>query len=309
MVSRARRLRASAIRTRSGSAPSSAYAAPRRIQLQRSGVLVAQSAASQPDSSRTGPPRTGASSCCQTSPALAERGQGRRRDRLRRTGRRPAPARPSPRAPRCSWPSASEPARRSRRARGRDVADGEHDLDVRGQQLRPLAGSAVSTDGPADRGRGGVELSLGQPQQGKARLWLPAAPAGLSVRLLGSDRSRRAADGSRPAGTRPRRPPRRSRPRTALLGSPCLLQCLAPRSVQLHQLGTMGQAAAGERHQVRLALAPARQGGRPLLRASNLVGVLAGEDHAAVDDPGDDRGELAGRDRHHRLVQQPQPLR
>jgi hypothetical protein len=38
------------------------------------------------------------------------------------------------------------------------------------------------------------------------------------------------------------------------------------------------------------------------------VGILASQDHTAVDDPGDDRGELARRDRDHRLVEQPQTL-
>ena len=38
----------------------------------------------------------------------------------------------------------------------------------------------------------------------------------------------------------------------------------------------------------------------------DVVRVLAGEDHAAVDDPGDDRRELARGHRDHRLVQQPQ---
>ena len=98
------------------------------------------------------------------------------------------------------------------------------------------------------------------------------------------------------------------RPGAALLCPPRLLQGLEPGAVQLHDLGAVDEAATGEGNQVGLALAPARERGRPLLRAANLVGVLAGEDHAAVDDPGDDRGELAGGDRHHRLVQQPQAL-
>ena len=68
------------------------------------------------------------------------------------------------------------------------------------------------------------------------------------------------------------------------------------------------QAASREGDQVGLALAPVGQGGGPLLGAANLVGVLASQDHAAIDDPGGDRGELAGGDRHHRLVEQRQTL-
>ena len=70
----------------------------------------------------------------------------------------------------------------------------------------------------------------------------------------------------------------------------------------------MGQTATGEGNEVGLALAPVRERGRPLLCTANLVGVLAGEDHAAVGDPADDRRELAGGDRDHRFVQQPQTL-
>ncbi len=43
---------------------------------------------------------------------------------------------------------------------------------------------------------------------------------------------------------------------------------------------------------------------RPLARAPHLVHLLAGEDDAAVDDPGDDRRELLGGDRDHGLVEQ-----
>ena len=50
--------------------------------------------------------------------------------------------------------------------------------------------------------------------------------------------------------------------------------------------------------------APGREGGRPFSGAADLVGVLAGQDHAAVDDPGDDRRELARGHRDHRLVEQ-----
>ena len=95
----------------------------------------------------------------------------------------------------------------------------------------------------------------------------------------------------------------------ATLGGPLrLLQGLRPGAVQLHDLGAMHQAASGEGDQVGLVLAPVGEGGGPLLGAADLVGVLASQDHAAVDDPRDDRGELAGGDRHHRLVQQRQAL-
>src|SRR6185436_5978201 len=72
----------------------------------------------------------------------------------------------------------------ARLGRGWDIADGEHDLHVRGKQLRPLASFGSLNQGPADPRCGGVDFPLDRPQQGQTWLWLPAAPACLLVRLL-----------------------------------------------------------------------------------------------------------------------------
>jgi signal transduction histidine kinase len=66
----------------------------------------------------------------------------------------------------------------------------------------------------------------------------------------------------------------------------------------------MDAAAACERTQLRLPVAPPRQRRRPLLRAPQLVDLLAREDDAAVHDPGHGRRQLAGRDGEHGLVQE-----
>jgi hypothetical protein len=89
---------------------------------------------------------------------------------------------------------------------------------------------------------------------------------------------------------------------------PCLLDRVRPRALELHDLGPVHVAAPAERDHVRLALAPVGQRRRPLLRAPRLVGRLAGQDHAAVDEAADDRRNLPRRDRDHRLVQQPEAL-
>lgn len=78
--------------------------------------------------------------------------------------------------------------------------------------------------------------------------------------------------------------------------------------MKVHQLSAMHEAAAGERDEVGLLLAPACQDGRPLLRATQLVNLLARQDHAAVDDSRHDRRELPRRRRHHCLVEQCEPL-
>ena len=66
----------------------------------------------------------------------------------------------------------------------------------------------------------------------------------------------------------------------------------------------MDEAAAGERDEVLLLLAPARERDRPLLRAAQLVDLLAALDDGAVDEAGRDRRQLAGRHGDHRLVEQ-----
>ena len=98
------------------------------------------------------------------------------------------------------------------------------------------------------------------------------------------------------------------RPPGTLLRSARRLERRRPRAVQLEELGAVRQATARERDEVRLPVAPVGEGGRPFLRAPELERVPAGEDDAAVDDPRDDRGQLAGSDRHHRLVEQPKPI-
>ena len=98
------------------------------------------------------------------------------------------------------------------------------------------------------------------------------------------------------------------RPLEAAIGAVRLLERLRPVAVELHQLSAMDEAAAGERQQVGLLLPPAAQRGRPLTRPAHIVDLLAKHDHAAVDDPGGDRRELARRRPHHGLVEEAEAL-
>ncbi len=70
----------------------------------------------------------------------------------------------------------------------------------------------------------------------------------------------------------------------------------------------MDEAAAGEGDNVRLTLAPLRQRRRPLPRPAGLVDLLAGENDAAVDDPGRHRRQVAADCREHRLVEDGEPV-
>ena len=66
----------------------------------------------------------------------------------------------------------------------------------------------------------------------------------------------------------------------------------------------MDETAAGESDEIALLLRPLRQRERPLAGPSDLEDFLAGEDHTAVDDADDERGQLRRRHRHHGLVEE-----
>jgi hypothetical protein len=99
------------------------------------------------------------------------------------------------------------------------------------------------------------------------------------------------------------------RARGALLAELGLGQSARPVALELHDLGPVHQAAPAVGHEVGLLIAPPGQRGRPLPRAAEVEGVLAREDHPAVDDPAHDRRQLPRCDRDHALVEQGQALR
>ena len=87
-----------------------------------------------------------------------------------------------------------------------------------------------------------------------------------------------------------------------------LAERLLPGASERHELGTVHVADARVGDHVGLLLAPARQRGRPLAGAAQLVRVLADADRVAVDETRCDRRELSCRHGHHRLVHQPPAL-
>ena len=171
------------------------------------------------------------------------------------------------------------------------------------ERLRRLA------DCSADRGGRGIDFALRQPQQRQARLRLEATPTRLAVGVLGGIEL----------------PPQpmdlplsvvglaagelvEDAPREPLGGSPRLLQGLLPRAAQLHDLGAVDEAETVVGDHLGLALAPPRQRLGPLPGVAELVGVATEGDRVAVDDPGDDRRQLARRGGDQDLVDQPQAL-
>jgi hypothetical protein len=88
----------------------------------------------------------------------------------------------------------------------------------------------------------------------------------------------------------------------ASVGALRLDERVLPRTPQAQDFGSMDRAAARESEQVGLVFAPVGQRVRPLACPPHVVDVLAGEDHAAVDDSRHDRVDAFGGHGHHRLV-------
>ena len=95
----------------------------------------------------------------------------------------------------------------------------------------------------------------------------------------------------------------------ALLRERELIQRVGPRTLPAHDLRSMHRGLPGELHEAFLLLAPHREQARPVRHAANVVELLTGVDHDAVDATGHHRRDLTGRHADHRLVQQRQALR
>ena len=190
-------------------------------------------------------------------------------------------------------------------------ADGEHDLDIRTQEAGTLQPVGCFGECSFDRRRCGLGVPLREPEEREARLRLESAPTCLAIGLLGL---RKLASKAMDVCTEVRRlrcGGTIHRLLEAPVGEPRLLERLEPRALQSHELRAVHEAASGERTQIRLPVAPARQCRGPLLGATQLVDVLARKDHAAVHDAAGDRRDLARSDGDHCFVEQaesfPQP--
>ena len=106
------------------------------------------------------------------------------------------------------------------------------------------------------------------------------------------------------AGRRPVHPSLRPLARLVRLG-----ERLLPGPVELHDPRAVRVAATAERHHFGLLLAPAREGVGPFAGAAQLERLLAEADHAAVDDAGEHRRELAAGGGEHGLVEERETLR
>ena len=173
--------------------------------------------------------------------------------------------------------------------------------------MRALQPVRCRAHGAADRSDCGVDASLRQPQQGQARLRFQAPLARAPVRLLG-----RRELAAQPVHLRLlvecRGGGLLADPLGTLAGALRLLDRLLPGAAQLHDLGAMHPADAGEGDHLGLLLAPLRQGGGPLAGAAERVHLLTGLDHAAIHQTRHEGRQLSRGDRDHDLVQQREPL-
>src|SRR5215213_3083752 len=278
-----------------------------RFQLQRGGVIVAESAAGHPQKHSHARGLVRHFEPLPYLPRVAQRNQGSPNVTVGQVDRSPGV-----RGHRTKHAALKTCRDLSELAAGAasllDIAYGQHDLDVGGKEtdaLRRLGGLAHSA---ADRSARGRDVRLGQAQQSPTRLGLPPAAARVLVGFFGSgELPPQTVDLTLPiAGIGNRRPIHRLS--GTLAGPPRLLDRVQPRTVKLHDLGAMHHARACECHHVWLLLAPSREGDCPLLCTAQLVRILAAHDHAAIHQTTDDRRQLPLGDRYHGLIQHPEPL-
>src|SRR6266542_5994555 len=93
-----------------------------------------------------------------------------------------------------------------------------------------------------------------------------------------------------------------------LEGALDLRESVGPGAVESHELGTVDEALAAEKHEIGLRAAPVAESVGPLLGTTEVVGTPAGVDHGAIHDAGDDGGDLAGRDGEHGFVEEGHPV-
>ncbi len=164
-----------------------------------------------------------------------------------------------------------------------------------------------SVDRAADRLPGGVEATLDETQASQPWLGLPAAPTGPAVRVLGSRKlaTQPVQLGLLVVGHADRRVHRRT---GQMVTRPLrFVHRTGPFAAELQDLGAVDETLAAIGNEVGLAVAPAGKRRRPFLGSAIVEGLVAGLDDGAVDEPGDERRHLAGRDRDHRLIERRHP--
>ena len=137
-----------------------------------------------------------------------------------------------------------------------------------GEQDRPLQRVDGLADRAPDHAGGSFPVTWRKAKQRQAGLRLTAEAACLAVRSLGRlEVSPQTMELTLLVDRLPRRRPVH-RLLAALAGEPRLFESVLPIALELHDPRPMREAAAGEGDHLRLAVAPAGERARPLLRAA-----------------------------------------
>ena len=156
----------------------------------------------------------------------------------------------------------------------------------------------------ADRGGGILAPALREAQERQTRIGRPAGFSGAAIRAFRLVEF--SAQAMKLGDLVERGAERRLTRRFAepLAREQRFVQRIGPHASEGDDFRTVDEALAAIWHQVGLRVAPSRQRLRPLARASHVEQVRARREHAAVDDAGDDRRELAGGGGDHGFVEQ-----
>ncbi len=157
--------------------------------------------------------------------------------------------------------------------------------------------------GAADRALGGARAAAGEQQLREPRLRLATEPARLAiVTRRGVELAPQSVDFTLEVESAAGRPvPRSLRPCERAARD---REGVRPGTGQLEHLAAAHEAGAGKGRGIGLLGAPPRERRRPLAGARQRVDLVAGLEHAAVHETGEEGRELARDDRDHRLVEQ-----
>ena len=203
-----------------------------------------------------------------------------------------------------------------RRTRAVHVVHGQRDLDARGERLGACARALPLLEQTLHRRLGGSRLPLREPEQRESRLGRHAAHARLTVALLGVGEV--TAQSLRFGQLVERRTDRvRERRGCLLLGRHASRRVrhpharalrfrhrLRPRAGEADDLDPVHETLAAEGDELGLARAPLVERRRPLARTPHVEQLTTGGDHGAVHHAHRDRRRRADRHRDHRLVEQ-----
>ena len=191
-------------------------------------------------------------------------------------------------------------------ARVLEIGRGKQDIDGSGKHSGAGRANARVEQNTADRRGRGVDLTLGDTKQRQAWLRLSSALVRARVRRFSvRELAPQSMDLTDAVERRTSRRPGRQHI-TRILRVPC---GIIPFPAQLHDFGAIQQALTAVAHQVGLSGTPFAERHGPLVRATQIEGLLTGLEDDAIDVTRENRRHVACNHRDHRFVEQRNTLR